>query len=232
MQVVGMAQGKDLTDILGSIEELAKRGHISSSRAFAAWFAIHFFSLDEDEALEAAAADGGNDQGIDLAFVDDTAGQIVILQAHFPGNLTKVTRKEKWDAVVSSIPFIKQPELLGSAGRPDLAEALSAMKDAHPDYAIEVGLITLGLKSQQILDSVTAHQNTDPEWDYFYLSQEDLVAKYRALVASEGGIAEDTLAFAGDHFEDQGDYGRAWVGSVTAEELDRPPPSGPGYLLV
>jgi len=216
-----MTKSSELVDILGSIDELAQRGQITRSRAFAAWFAINFFSLDEDEALEAAAADGGNDQGIDLAFVDDTSEEIVIIQAHCPENTDKKPTKDKWNAVVSAVPFITNPESLAKSGRPDLAETLTAMKQAHPDYTIELGLISLGLKSQEIVDSVTAHQNADPQWDYFYIAQEDLVAKYRALVSSESGIPEDSLSFSGGHIEDHGDYGRAWVGSVTAKELQR-----------
>lgn len=216
-----MTQNTELDDILGSIDELAKRGQITRSRAFAAWFAINFFSIDEDEALEAAAADGGNDQGVDIAFVDDTSEQIIILQAHCPENLTKRTPKEKWNAVVSALPYIKNPEELSKSGRPDLAEAIAAMKDAHPDHTVQMGLISLGLKSQQIVDSVTAHQNADVTFDYFYLAQEDLVSKYRALVSSESGIPEDSLTFSSSHFEDSGDYGRAWVGSVDAQELQR-----------
>lgn len=60
----------DLKDILDSIDELAHRGSLTRSRAFAAWFAITFFDIEEDDALESAAADGGNDQGIDIAFAD------------------------------------------------------------------------------------------------------------------------------------------------------------------
>ena len=71
-----MNTAANLKDIFSSIDELADRGQIPRSRAFAAWFAISFFNLDEDEALEAAAADGGNDQGIDLAFADDTLGRV------------------------------------------------------------------------------------------------------------------------------------------------------------
>lgn len=218
-----MTDKKELADILTSIDELAKRGHITRSRAFAAWFAINFFSLDEDEALEAAAADGGNDQGIDLVFVDDTSEEIVVLQAHCPDNLDKKTPKNKWDAVVSSLPFIKDPTRLAKSGRPDLAESLRAMKDNHPEHTIEVGLISLGLKSQEIIDSVTAHQAETKEngVDFFYLGQEDLRAKYKALLNSEGGITEDTLKFSGNHIEDHGEYGRAWVGSVSADELQR-----------
>ena len=218
-----MSNVKELGDILASIDELAKRGLITRSRAFAAWFAINFFSLDEDEALEAAAADGGNDQGIDLVFVDDTSEEIVVIQAHCPENTGKKTPKDKWNAVVIALPFIKNPDALAKAGRPDLAESLAAIREAHPGHTIELGLISLGLKSQEITDSVTAHQSSDgsDDVDYFYLAQEDLIAKYRSLVNAENGIAEDTLTFSGGHIQDQGDYGRAWIGSVTADELQR-----------
>ena len=37
--------------ILKSMDELAKRGKINRNRAFAAWFAINFFDLEEDDAL-------------------------------------------------------------------------------------------------------------------------------------------------------------------------------------
>lgn len=211
-----MAEKKELGDILSSIDELAKRGQITRNRAFAAWFAINFFSLDEDEALEAAAADGGNDQGIDLAFVDDTSEEIVVLQAYCPENIDKKTPKNKWDAVVSSLPFIKDPASLAKSGRPDLADALRTMKDDHPEHTIEIGLISLGLKSQEIVDSVTAHQNAvkNEGLDFFYLSQEDLKAKYKALVNSEGGITEDTLTFSGNYIQDVNMDGRGLAPSA------------------
>jgi hypothetical protein len=60
-----------LSEIVGSIDELASRARISRNRAFAAWYTINFFDIDEDEALEAAAADGGNDQGIDSVHSQD-----------------------------------------------------------------------------------------------------------------------------------------------------------------
>src|ERR1700722_15920459 len=89
----------ELEEILKSIDELAARGKISRQRAFAAWFAINFFALDGDDALEAAAADGGNDQGIDIAFADETSQEIIVIQAHCPENQKRVTPKAKWDAL-------------------------------------------------------------------------------------------------------------------------------------
>lgn len=218
-----MAGQKELHDILASIDELAKRGQITRSRAFSAWFAINFFGQDEDESLEGAAADGGNDQGIDLVFADDTGEQIIVLQAHCPENTTKKTPRAKWDAVVSALPFIKDYSRLEKAGRPDLAELVKSLREDHPDYNIVLGLISLGTKSPEISDSVSAHSEDDSQAniEYFYLGQEDLIAKYRALVDSEKGIAEDVLEFTGGFVEDRGDYGRSWVGSVPATELQR-----------
>lgn len=200
-----------LADIIKSIDELAARGKISRQRAFAAWFAINFFSLDEDDALEAAAADGGNDQGIDLAFADETSQEIIVIQAHCPENLTKLTPKAKWDALVSALPFVAEPENLARAGRHDLAEALTGIKTAHPDYTVSAGLITLGLRSEAVEVSLKAHeaQEAYKEFNYFYFHQQDILERYKNLVDSETGIAEDTLHFSGAHFEDSGAYGRA-----------------------
>jgi hypothetical protein len=218
-----MEKNKELKDILASIDELARRGGITRQRAFAAWFAINFFNQDEDESLESAGTDGGNDQGIDLAFADENAQEIVIIQAHCPENFDKKTSKSKWDAVTSAIPFVHDPSQLSKAGRPDMAETIENLKADYPDYAVAAGLITLGLKSKEISDSVAAHQEDARNLDvgYFYFSQEDILARYKTLVSSERGIAEDILNFSGGHIEDTGEYGRAWVGSVSAEELQR-----------
>ncbi|WP_175748496.1 AIPR family protein [Burkholderia pyrrocinia] len=214
---------KDLNDILKSIDELATRGDVSRSRAFAAWFAINFYDVEEDDALESAAADGGNDQGIDIAFADSGREEIVVLQAHCPGNLTKRTPKEKWDAIVSALPFIKEPKKLSSAGRPDLAESLESLKAKHPSYTYSIGLITLGLKSDAIETSLHAHGNDSANSGitFFHYHQDEIKARYKALIDAEDGIPEDHLHFSGKHFEDIGDYGRAWIGSVDAAELKR-----------
>lgn len=213
----------ELEDILKSIDELADRGKVTRNRAFAAWFAINFFDIDEDEALESAAADGGNDQGIDIVFADDSAEEIIVLQAHCPENLDKKTPKGKWDTVIGSLPFIKNPKQLADSGRPDLAETLESLRASHPGYAFAVGLITLGLKSDAIERSRLAHEADDfhKDIEFFHYAQEDIKDKYQALVDAEKGIPQDVLHFTGNHFENSGDYGRAWVGSVAATDLKR-----------
>jgi hypothetical protein len=212
-----------LTEILQSIDELGNRGSIPRQRAFAAWFAINFFNIDEDDALEAAAADGGNDQGIDLVFADVTSEEIIVIQSHCPTNLTKITPKNKWDAVTAALPYIADPMQLISVGRPDLSETLSNLKKSYPSYKIAVGLITLGLRSTAIDACKKAHesQKAYSNFSYFYYPQEDIIGKYRSLVESELGIPEDTILFSSDYFQDSGAYGGAWIGSVGADELKR-----------
>ena len=214
---------KELTDILASIDELAKRGKITRNRAFAAWYAITFYDLDEDEALESAAADGGNDQGIDIAFADTSTEEIVVLQAYCPDRLDKATPKAKWDAVIGSLPFVKDPAQLSQGGRPDLAEALGGLKKKYPDYGFSVGLISFGTKSDAVQRSVHAHEKDAAHdgFSFFFSPQEDVKAKYQSLLDAEAGIPEDELHFSGTHFEDTGEYGRAWIGSVSAKELKR-----------
>ncbi|MVV47722.1 hypothetical protein EJA72_05590 [Pseudomonas sp. PB120] len=211
-----------IQDILASIDELAGRAKISRSRAFAAWYAITFFDVEEDDALEAAAADGGNDQGIDIAFADQSSEEIVVLQALCPVNFVKVTPKSKWDAVISSIPYVRDPDMLKPLGRADLAETLNDLKKRFPTYSFTVGLISLGKNSTAIERSVQAHQKqASDKTRFFFDAQEDICSRYKSIVEAENGIPEDVLNFSGEHFEDSGDYGRAWVGSVSAAELKR-----------
>ena len=213
----------DLEGIQASIDELAKRAGISRDRAFAAWYGITFYDLEEDDALEGAAADGGNDQGIDIAFADDSSQEIVILQAYCSGSPSKMTPKAKWDAVTASLPYVQMPSNLANAGRPDLAELLDALQKTHPDYSTTVGLVSLGKKSNAIEQALLALEKakTYKDINFFYLSQETILANYKSVIEAESGIPEDHLSFCEDYFEDSGEYGRAWVGSVSAVELRR-----------
>ncbi|AYG67103.1 MULTISPECIES: AIPR family protein [unclassified Rhizobium] len=217
-----MEQNKDLKDILASIDELAERGGVTRNRAFAAWFAINFFYQDEDEALESAASDGGNDQGIDIAFADENNQEIVVIQAHCPERFDKKAPKNKWDAITAALPFVNDPGKLLKT-RPDLAETLTNLRETYPDYQVAAGFITLALRSPEIEDSVNAHQEDPKNKDvsFFFAPQEEIIARYKTLVSTERGIPEGTLNFSGGHIEDHGAYGRAWFGSVSAGELQR-----------
>ena len=216
-----MALSPTLNEIITSVDELAARGQISRERAFAAWYAINFYAIDEDDALDAAGADGGNDQGIDLVFVDEASESLMIIQAHCPGNTSKTTPKSKWDAVLASLPYIKNPDALREVGRDDVAELIESANEDHRDLSLTLGLISLGQESDTISKAVSVSKKNDHEVSYFYSSQDELIAQYKAIVLDGGGVADDHIDFAADFFEDKGQYGRAIVGSVSAGELQR-----------
>lgn len=211
-----------VSDILESVDELARRGKINRNKAFAAWYAIQFHDVDEDTALESAAADGGNDNGIDLAFIDDTQEEIIVLQAHCPENTEKVTPKNKWDQTVASIPFVLDPSRLKLEGRKDLAENLEKMRLDRPNFRLSVGLVTLGKNSEAIRRSVEAHEKSEAHSDisFFYFPQEYICDQFHALNA-DAGVPEDSFNFEAGFISDSGEYGRAFVGSVNADELRR-----------
>lgn len=216
-----MTEAPTLSDILTSIDELAQRGQISREKAFAAWYAINFYSIDEDDALDAAAVDGGNDQGIDLVFVDEASESLMIIQAHCPSNAGKSTPRTKWDQVMASLPYIREPDSLREEGRSDLAEMIETANKDHRDLSLTLGLISLGQENISINNAVAAAKKTDQDITYFYAAQEELIAQYKAIVLDGGGISEDYIDLSGSFFEDKGEYGRAIVGSVSASELQR-----------
>ena len=43
---------------------------LSNGKAFAMWYAIEEFDLDEQDAYEAASYDGGNDKGVEFILFD------------------------------------------------------------------------------------------------------------------------------------------------------------------
>ncbi|MFM0648090.1 AIPR family protein [Paraburkholderia bryophila] len=213
----------NLTDILKSVGELAQRAGISPHRAFTAWYAINLHDQDEDDALSSAAMDGGNDQGIDLVFADDSTRTVYVIQGHCGDNHTKVTPKGKWSDVLAAIPFFENTDALRQAGRHELADQIDSVKSENSEYAIAFGLVSLGRRNVSISKTVDATRGskTFDKYQYFYLAQEDVKEQYNALVESERGITEDSLSFSGHFIEDSGEYGRAWIGNVSAKELIR-----------
>ncbi len=216
-----MGRVPTLDDIFVSIDELAARAQVTRERAFAAWYAINFYSIDEDDALDAAAADGGNDQGIDLVFIDEASETLMVIQAHCPGNTSKPTPKAKWDAVMASVPYINNPKALRDIGRGDLADIIESAENDHRELSLTLGLISLGQNSDAIANALTVSKQSESEVSYFYAAQDEILAQYKAIILDGGGIAEDHLNFTSGYFEDKGEYGRAIVGSVSASELQR-----------
>jgi hypothetical protein len=96
-----MASNKTILDeIKNSIQQIADREKISVERAFAAWYAINFFGISNDDAIDASSLDGGEDQNIDFLYTDNLNERVIVLQAHCPKNTDNAAPKAKWDGIV------------------------------------------------------------------------------------------------------------------------------------
>jgi hypothetical protein len=212
-----------MNKILQSVQQLATRAGISYHKAFTAWYAINFHNLDEDEALIAAAMDGGNDNGIDLVFADPGTKTIYIIQGHCGDNHEKKTPKNKWSDVVAAIPFYENTKNLRDLGKIELADQIDLVKKENSDFQVAFGLVSFGKHNSSIEKAVAAVvlSPTFEEYQFFYLAQEKIESDYDGLLSSEMGIANDTLQFSGGIITSKGDFGNAWIGTVQASELIR-----------
>jgi hypothetical protein len=211
-------------DIRSEVKAIAVRQGISEERAFAAWYAINIYGIDEDSAIEAASYDGGEDQGIDFLLTDLTNERIIVLQAHFPAKPENVSPKKKWDCIFSSITAIEQPKIFKDVGKLELYDAANEAKDKFNEFEVVCGLISFGNKSSQIQRSKEAADNNIrySNISFIYDSFESIVQRYEAIKEGESGVSEDTIEFyEGKYFIDKGGYGVAYVGSVKAPELHR-----------
>lgn len=214
---------KILEEAKTSINELAARAKITNHKAFTAWYAINFHDLDEDEALESASMDGGNDNGLDLVFADESNRTIYILQGHCGDNHKKITTKDKWDGLVAAVPFFEDTSALRKIGKSDLADHIDKIKVEYDGYTIAFGLISLGVANEKIDKCIqpTKKMFSGRNYQFFYQHQQKIITDYETLIDSEAGIASDTITLTGNYILDEGKYGRAWIGSVSAEELTR-----------
>lgn len=184
-------------EIRASVSELAKRAGVSSDRAFAAWYAINFLDVDEDDALEGAALDGGEDQSIDFLFTDELNERILVLQSHFPTNLRKAAPKAKFDGLAAALTWIEDPSSFRVAGRPELAGAAEEAQAHLGKFETLLGIVSLGAKSDQIIRSlaVTSKSPRFRSFKFFYDSRGEILDRYRALKLGARGVPEDSIRF-------------------------------------
>lgn len=218
-------QTRLLSDIRSSVAALAHRAGITDQRAFAAWYATTFLDIDEDQALEAASVDGGEDQGIDFFCIDDINERVVVLQAHYPEpqNQGKATPKTKVDILPSITSYLAKPSVLKKAGRAELAALAEEMQDKSESHELILGLVSLGASSDQCERSIATFNDDDKyrPVSFFYEHNVGIGDRYEAFLAGHDNVPEGTISFVTDKswFSDKGQYGNAWVGSVSGAEL-------------
>lgn len=209
-------------ELLQAIDGLAKRGGISRDRAITSWYASTLLGVDEDDAIDAASADGPEDGGCDFVYVDEDQETIYILQGYVSDRPERAASLRKWNALVAAIPNVRDPVYFKHAGRLDVYETL---KDVDLNaFSLVFGLITLAGKSDQIsrqFESTVRSRTYGPEVSFFYEHQDSLYDKYLIARSSERNVKEDHIDFTDRVAEIRGDFGQAIVGSVAAGELAR-----------
>lgn len=165
-------------NLLTEIQRIAKRENLSDDKAFLFWFATVILELSDDAARESISIEGANDKGIDLFWVDDEEGRVIIGQGKFSKHLTFRPKISQITKLESSINWLTNPEALRRDGRADLAQAaedyLQAIKEG---YGSELWFVYTGPKCPNI-DKHIAVYNQNP----------DHLSKRRAIRHYSNGI--------------------------------------------
>ncbi len=209
-------------ELFAAIDAIASRGGISRDKAITAWYATTLLGIDEDEAIDAASADGPEDNGCDFIYVDHEQEAVYVLQGYVSDRPERAAGIKKWNALVAAVSSIKDPLSFKHAGRHDIYETLQDLD--LQNYAQIFGLVTLAAKSDQIarqLESTVRSKTYGPGTSFFYEHQDALYDKYLIAKTADRTVTEDTLTFSSRLSEIKGDFGQAIIGSVAASEFAR-----------
>lgn len=209
------------------VAEIAKRLEISESRAFAVWYGKVALRLEEQEALEAASYDGGNDRGADFFFVDDEWDRVIIAQWKYYASSNKTPPASELAQLFNVPNELADPQDLRDDGRDDLAEAAEALAEARDrGYALELRFFYPGKKHKDRDRDPTRlvrnfnSRNRAEEITAQMVRLEDLEVAYDDYKGSTDRVQKGRLELVdGDFLEETGPYGRSFVATVPGSSL-------------
>lgn len=207
------------------VARISKQEKLSKDKAFLFWFATAVLELSEDDAREAMSVEGANDKGIDLFWVDDAEGRVIIAQGKYSASfmirptIAPVTKLE------SCLNWLANPEALRRDGKPDLAQAAEDYIKAEKDgYGVELWFVYTGPKCQNVDRQISVYnQNTSNlekrrafrhyHADLLEASWEETEGVYRRIDSATISIANGkVLPF-------DGAFGEALVATVPGDEI-------------
>ena len=137
--------------IQAEVRQISQRERLTSDQAFLFWFAVTILELSEDDAREAISIEGANDKGIDLFWVDDDEGRVVIAQGKYSTQLTSKPKIAHITKLQSSLDWLASPEALRRDGKSDLARAADDYIEAvKQGYGVELWFVYAGSKCANI----------------------------------------------------------------------------------
>lgn len=209
------------------VKDIAKQLGITESKAFAVWYGKVALRLGEQEALEAASYDGGNDRGTDFFFVDDEWDRIIILQWKYFATSTKTPKAGELTQLFNVLNELSDPQDLRDDGRTDLAEAGEALEEARDrGYAVDLRFLYPGVKNKDRdrepdrLVRAFNRNHRDEEVTAQLVRLDDLEVAYDDFVGSAGRVQQGRLDLANsDLLEQVGPYGRSYVANIPGSSL-------------
>src|SRR5829696_6635732 len=118
-----MADPQFLKALDNEVSALASKFNLPESKAFLIWFGKLAFDLNDAEARDSVVVDGPNDKSIDLFWVDDFAGRVVVAQGTYSKSADMKLKDNAVEALLGSLDWLNQPETLDQEGKAELATA-------------------------------------------------------------------------------------------------------------
>jgi hypothetical protein len=209
------------------VTRIARREGIGKDSAFLFWCATNIFELADDDAREAISVEGANDKGIDLFWVDDDEGRVIIAQGKYSPDFTFRPKLGQVTKLESSLNWLVNPEALRREGKGDLAQAAEDyLRAIQNGYGVELWFLYTGPKCPNVEKHIGVF-NQNPEHlqkrramrhyhiDMLRASWEEFEGYSRRIETEEIAIHK------GQGLPFSGPFGKAYVATVPAQELVR-----------
>lgn len=215
------------THLSAELRRIAKRERLTSDAAFLFWCATDILELADDDARESISIEGANDKGIDLFWVDDDEGRVILAQGKHSANFSFRPKQAQVAKLESSLNWLASPEALRRDGKADLAQAAEDYLRAIQDgYGVELWFLYTGPKCPNIEKHISVF-NQNPEhlqkrraMRHYHLDM--LRATWEEVEGSSHRIdAEDIATLDGQGMPFTGPFGKAFVASIPAQEIVR-----------
>lgn len=210
-----------------AVRDIARRERISADKGFLFWFASSILELSEDDAREAISVEGANDKGIDLFWVDEDEGRVVIAQGKYSAVLASKPKIAHVSKLESSLNWLANPEALRRDGKAELAQAADDYNEAiKQGYGVELWLVYAGPKCANVDKHIFVYNqnkdNVDKRRTFRHYHIDLLRTTWEEIEGASRRIESDKLGVAnGQTLPFEGPFGKAMVATVPGGEIVR-----------
>jgi len=209
------------------VRRISRLESLSEDKAFLFWFAVSILDLSEDAAREAISIEGSNDKGIDLFWIDDDEGRVVVAQGKYSAELTSRPKISYVSKLESSLNWIANPEALLRDGKADLAQAANDYVEAiKQGYGVELWFVYAGPKCPNVDKHISVYNqnkdNLEKHRTFRHYHLDLLRATWEELEGTSRRIESDVVAVVGGTtLPEEGEFGKAMVATVRGSEIVR-----------